>query len=234
MKEHLTVLIDDKNTDLWNELRETYEIELISSPEQNYMSKISGKTATIGIYENDLSSASFTHELLHLYLKSKNVKIEEDFNGALETSKKINSLFSSGLKEHVTSCLEHVLMRPLFLEMGYENRLFTSEFNEPKMNKKMLGVLLERYINNDVYDREAVDFYIGTFFAMKSCNNKSFNYHKYIIAFQKLDEGLYSVLSEFWLDWKTYDFKDADDSYDKILEYFMEDLNGWISEKNIT
>ena len=120
MKKHLTVLIDDKNTDLWNELSELYEIELISSPEQNYMSKISGKTATIGIYENDLSAASFTHELLHLYLKSKNVKIEEDFNRALETSKKINSLFSSGLKEHVTSCLEHVLMRPLFLEMGYE------------------------------------------------------------------------------------------------------------------
>lgn len=233
MKEHLTILIDDKNTDLWNELSEIYEIELIASPEQNYMSKVSGKTATISIYEKDLSAASFTHELLHIYLKSKNVKIVEDFNNALATSEKLNSLFSKGLKEHVTTCLEHKLMLPLFLKMGYENRLFVSDFNEPKMNKKMLGILLERYKNNDVYDREAVDFYIGTFFAMRSCNNKSFNYHKYYIAFQQLDKGLYNSLSEFWLDWKTYDFEDVDDDYDKILGFFIDDINGWISEKII-
>jgi len=234
MIKYLTVLIDDKNTDLWNELSEMYEIELIASPEQNYMSKVSGKTATISIYENDLSSTSFTHELLHLYLKSKNVKIVEDFNSALKNSEKLNRLFSNGLKEHVTSCLEHELMLPLFLKMGYENRFFTSDFNEPKMNKKMLGILLERYKNKDIYNREAVDFYIGTFLAMKSCNNKSFNYHKYYIAFQKLDNGLYNLLSDFWLDWKTYDFEDVEDTYDKILEFFIEDMNGWISEKIIT
>ena len=234
MKEHLNILIDDKNTDLWNELSEIYEIELIGSPEQNYMSKVSGNIATFFIYENDLSSTSFAHELLHIYLKSKNVRIVEDFYKALEKSEKINSLFSKGLKEHVTNCLEHELMLPIFLKMGYENRLFMSDFNEPKMNKKMLGILLERYKNNGVYNREAVDFYIGTFLAMKSCNNKSFNYHKYFIAFQKLDKGLYNLLSDFWLDWKTYDFEDVEDDYDKILEFFIDDLNSWISEKIIT
>ena len=233
MKEHLNILIDDKNTDLWKELGEIYEFELIASPEQNYMSKVSGKTATISIYGNDLSSALFTHELLHIYLKSKNVRIVEDFYKALENSEKINSLFSQGLKEHVTNCLEHELMLPLFLKMGYEKRLFQSDFNEPKMNKKMLSILLERYKNNDVYDREAVDFFIGTFLAMRSCKNKSFNYHKYYIAFQKLDIGLYDLLSEFWLDWKTYDFEDVEDDYDKILEFFIVDLNAWISEKTI-
>ena len=233
MKEHLTILIDDKNTHLWNELSELYEIELIASPEQNYMSQVSGKNATISIYEKDLSAASFTHELLHIYLKSKNVKIVEDFNNALENSEKLNNLFSTGLKEHVTTCLEHNLMLPLFLKMGYENRLFTSDFNEPKMNKKMLGILLERYMNNGVYDREAVEFYIGTFFAMRSCNNKSFNYHKYYIAFQKLDKELYHFLSEFWSDWKTFDFEDASDTYDKILEFFTDDIYGWVSEKVI-
>jgi hypothetical protein len=234
MKEHLTILIDDKNIDLWNELSEIYEIELIASPEQNYMSKVSGNTATIFIYENDLSATSFTHELLHIYLKSKDVKIAEDFDKAIENSERINTLFSSGLKEHVISCLEHQLMLPIFLKMGYKNQLFTSDFNEPKMNTKMLDILLERYKNNGVYDREAVEFYIGTFFAMRSCNNTSFNYHKYYMAFQKLDKRLYILLSEFWLDWKTFDFNDAEDDYDKILQYFIEDINGWISKKSIS
>lgn len=234
MKEHLTILIDDKNIDLWNELNEIYAIELIASSEQNYSSKVSGNSATISIYENDLSATSFTHQLIHLYLKSKNVKIVEDFYNALEKAKEINSLFSDGLKEHVTYCLELELMLPIFLKMGYENRLLTSDFNEPKMNKKMLDILLKRYKNKGVYDREAVDFFIGTFFAMKSCNNMAFKYHKYFIAFQELDKELYTLLSEFWLDWKTYDIEDADDNYDKILQYFIEDITGWISKKNIT
>lgn len=233
MKEHLDILIDDKNIDLWNELNEVYKIELISSPEQNYISKVSGNTATISIFENDLSSTSFTHELLHLYLKSKNVKITEDFYNAVEKSEKINTLFSNGLKEHITTCLEQTLMLPIFLQMGYENRLFTNDFNEPKMNKKMLDLLLKRYKKNGVYDREAVDFYIGTFFAMRSCNNMAFKYHKYYMAFQKLDRGLYDLLSEFWLDWKTFDVEDPDDHYDKILQYFIEDINGWVTKKII-
>jgi len=69
---------------------------------------------------------------------------------------------------------------------------------------------------------------------MKSCNNPAFKYHKHFTAFQDLDKELYTLLSEFWLDWKTYDMEDAEDSYDKILQYFIEDLTGWISEKTIT
>jgi hypothetical protein len=234
MKEHLTLLIDDKNIDLWNDLSNMYEIELIASPEENYISKVSGKSVTIGIYEGDLNATSFTNQLLNIYLKSKNVKILEDFYTALEKSENINTLFSDGLKEHVTYCLKLELTRPLFLKMGYENQLITSDFNEPKMNKKMLEVLFKRYKNKDVYDREAVDFFIGTFFAMKSCNNPAFKYHKYYIAFQELDKELYTSLSEFWLDWKTYDMEDPEDSYDKILQYFIEDLTGWISKKSIS
>ncbi len=233
MKEHLTILIDDKNIDLWNALNEIYEIELIASLEQNYMSKVSGNIATIGIAENDLNSTSFTHELLHLFLRSKNVNIVEDFYNALGKSESIKTLFSDGLKEHVAYCLELELMLPIFLKMGYENRLLTNDFHEPKMNRKMLDILLKRYTNNGAFDREAVDFFIGTFFAMKSCNNPAFKYHKYFIAFQELDKELYTLLSEFWLDWKTYDIEDSEDSYDKIIQYFIEDITGWVSEKNI-
>jgi hypothetical protein len=234
MKEHLSILIDDKNIDLWNELSKIYEVELISSPEQNYRSKVSGNIATISINENDLSSIFFTHELLQLYLKSKDVNITEDFDNALKNSERIDTLFSNGLKEHIINCLENELILPVFLKMGYKNQVFPGDFNTPKMNKKMLDMLLERYEHNGVYDREAVEFFIGTFLAMKSCNNRSFNYHKYFIAFQKLDKRLYVLLSEFWLDWKTFDFQDDDDQYDKILQYFINDIKNWISKKTIS
>jgi hypothetical protein len=234
MKEHLSILIDDKNIDLWNELSEIYEIELIASPEELYRSKVSDNIALIYINEKELSSISFSRELLQLYLKSKNVTIAEDFDNALKNSERIDTLFSNGLKEHIINCLENELVLPVFLKMGYKNQSFTDDFNSPKMNKKMLDMLLERYENKGVYDREAVEFFIGTFLAMKSCNNVSFNYHKYFIAFQKLDKRLYVLLSEFWLDWKTYDFQDDTDHYDKILQYFIADVKNWISKKKIS
>jgi hypothetical protein len=233
MTEHLNILIDEKNIDLWNELNEIYQIELIESPEPNYMSRVSGNIATICIYVHELSSASFTHELLHIYLKSKNVRITEDFYNAMENSERLNNLFSSDLKEHLTNCLEHKLMLPIFLEMGYENRFFISDYNEIKMDDKKLDALLSRYRVNGVYDKEAVDFFIGKFIAMKSCNNKSFKYYKYFKAFQKLDKRMHKLLSEFWSDWTTYDFQNDNDNYNEILEYFIEDLNGWISKKKI-
>jgi hypothetical protein len=234
MKEHLTILIEGKNIDLWNELNEIYEIELIAGPEENYRSKVSGSIVTICTPEKNPNATSFTLELLRLYLKSKNVKVAEDFDNAIKNTERIDTLFSKGLKEHVVNCLENELMLPVFLKMGYKNQLFTSDFNTPKMNKKMLAMLLDRYKNNGVHDREAVEFFIGTFLAMKSCNNLSFNYHKYYIAFQKLDERLYVLLSEFWLDWKTYDFQDVDDTYDKILQYFITDIKNWALKKNIS
>jgi hypothetical protein len=234
MKTHLTLLIDDKNIELWNELNNRFEIELIASSDDDYNFKVSENTATIFINENDLSATSFTYQLLHLYLTSKNVKIAEDFYTSVEKSESINRVISDGLKEHITYCLELELLRPIFLKMGYENRLLTSDFNEPKMNKKMLDILLKRYLNKGVHDREAVDFFIGTFFAMKSCNNTAFKYHKYYIAFQELDKELYTLLSEFWLDWKTFDMEDPEDSYAKILQYFIEDLTGWISNKTFS
>lgn len=233
MEEYLDDLIDERNINLWNELNERFEFILLESPETNYMSKLDVDTATICIYKNDINPAHFTHELLHIYIKFKGFEIVSDFHKIIEDNPDIHYFFSTELKSHVTNCLEHHLMLHKYLEMGFENRYFICDFKEKKMNNNLLSALQERYKVNGLYDREAIDFFIGKFFAMKTCNNKSFNYSKYYKAFMRLDKKLFKLLTDFWSDWETFDLNEPDDNYDEILEYFIEDLNDWKTNKKI-
>jgi len=233
MEKYLNKLIDNRNTKLWNELNEKYEFILLKSPEPNYMSNLDGEIATICIYEKDINPAHFTHELLHIFLKSKGVQIINDFYEIIENSPEIHYFFSTELKSHITNCLEHNLMLPIYLSLRFENHYFISDYTDRKMNNKLMSALQERYKVNGIYDSEAIDFYIGKFFAMKTCNNKSFNYSKYYNSFIKLDKKLFKLLTDFWNDWKTYNINDSNDNYDDILDYFIKDLKDWNNNKNI-
>lgn len=233
MEKHLNQLIDERNRLLWSELNDKFKIILTQSLEPNYMTQINKGIATIYIYENDINPAYFTHELLHIYLKSKNIQIVRDFYKAVEQSPSINFLFSNELKTHITNCLEHYLMLPLFLKLGFENHHFIIDYNERKMNNKLMTDLQENYKINNTYNKEAIDFFIGKFFAMKTCNNTYFNYSKYYKCFSRLDQKLYRLLCDFWEDWITYNPNDPDDNYIEILEIFLDDLNNWFNQKNI-
>ncbi len=99
------------------------------------------------------------------------------------------------------------------------------------MNNDIIYLIQIHYKENGIYYREAIDTFIGKFFAMRACNNVAFNYSKYYKLLERIDSKLYNLLNDFWNDWKTYDISDANDSYEEILEYFIDDLNGWIKNK---
>lgn len=64
-------LIDDRNFELWNSLRIDHDIEIRKENRSDYLAfSKSGKTIISVPYDN-IDSASFTHELLHIYLRSK-------------------------------------------------------------------------------------------------------------------------------------------------------------------
>jgi hypothetical protein len=233
MIEHIDKLINSRNMDLWLELNKEYDFILEESPEPNYMSRVEDKKATIRIYQNDLTPSPFTHELLHVFLKSKNVLIQYELFEAVKGSDELKTIISFELIEHIGNSLEHSLILPIFLKMGFEKEDFLSDFKEKKMTDKELKVLKSNFKINRVYRKESVDFFIGKFFAMKSCNNKAFKYYKYFVALEKLDCKLYKLLHEFWEDWLTFDFTNPNDTYEVILENFLLDINHWLSNKTI-
>lgn len=233
MENYLSLLLDDRNRQLWENINSKFDVQLEKSPEPNYRTRVNNNIAIIGIDTNNINPSSFTHELLHVLLKDKKLNIVEDFYNAIRNSENANGVFSTVLKEHVTNCLEHVIILPIFLNMGFRNEEFIKDYSEKKMNNRLMTTLQEKFKIGNSYNLIAVDFYIGKFFAMKSCNNSSFNYTKYYEKFKKLDPQLFQLLDDFWNDWQTFEIDNPNDSYDEILELFLTDLTKWLRNKNM-
>jgi len=233
MENYLQQLIDGQNKDLWEYLNSKFEIILEESPEDNYMTNVVGQKAIIRIDKLQVLPAPFTHELLHIQLKDKKLKIANDLFKKIAESPNLTKLFSVALQEHIGNCLEHIIMLPVFLELGYDNKDFIKDYGERKMNNRLLTKLQSAFKHKHIYSRDAIDFYIGKFFAMKSCNNKNFKYDKYYEQLKKLDSQLFALLDNFWEDLLTFDINDAGDSYDEILNFFINDITNWMRNKTI-
>ena len=127
----------------------------------------------------------------------------------------------------------HNTIRNRLCRTNDDNKDFIKDYGERKMNNRLLTKLQSAFKHKHIYSRDAIDFYIGKFFAMKSCNNKNFKYDKYYEQLKKLDSQLFALLDNFWEDLLTFDINDAGDSYDEILNFFINDITNWMRNKTI-
>ncbi|HET8885777.1 MAG TPA: hypothetical protein VFM70_05420 [Salinimicrobium sp.] len=224
-------LIDNRNSDLWNDMLSKFKIHLEKSPEPSYITSYEDDVITIKINEGNINPAPFTHELLHIYLKSKNIWIARDIIEKIEKNNKLFFIFSDSLKSHIGNCLEHQKMLPLYLDRGFDNKLFVGDFALKIMKDDKFSKLKKEYAKKRVVNREAVDVFIGKFFSMKVSNNNRFSYDKYFNGLAKIDGQLFEVLNTFWEEWLEFNI-DSDD-YKKILDPFINNLNSWAKEKTI-
>lgn len=233
MSEYLKSLIDERNLELWTTLNSSQNISLESSFEPNFTTNFKEDEITIYVDENRLKPADFTHELLHIKLKSNGLNVGNDLNKRIEENENIHNLFSKDLKDHIGNCLGHIKMLPEFIELGFKNSQFISDYNSKKMSSSQMREIKSRYRESGIYDREAVDTFIGLFFAMKADNNRMNRYGDFYISLAKLDNKLFKALSDFWEDWSSFDYNDPNDNFDDILQYFIQDLNSWFENKTV-
>lgn len=233
MSEYLKSLLDKRNTELWNTLNSSQNIFLKPSFEPNFLTNFKEDKIIIYVDENDLKPAGFTHELLHIKLKSNGLDISKDLNNKIAENDKLHYLFSTGLKDHIGNCLEHMKMLPIFIDLGFKDSQFLSDYNSKKMSSGQMKELKIRYRESGIYDKEAVDYFIAFFFAMKADNNQKNKYGDLYKNLVKLDKKLFRTLIDFWEDWLSFDYNDPNDNYDDITQYFIEDLNDWIENKTV-
>jgi len=234
MENQIEYLVDNRNIHLWQQMNKKFNITIRESWEPNYSVNIHKKKifrrikVFISVLNSDLCPASFTHELLHLHLASKQILIGDDLDKLILRNNNLCSLFSRDLRNHVSNCLEHIKMLPLYLELGYENEKFISDFHTKKMNPLEMNSLANGFSNIFSFDRGVVDLYIGKFFAMKACNNTTINYDIYYNEMENLDFELYKILDEFWSSWINYDIAKSKNNYNYILHKFTTDLDFWL------
>lgn len=233
-------LIENRNLELWNSLRLIHEIEIRKEkrPDYHAFSK-SGKTI-ISVPFDCLDTASFTHELLHVYLRTKQVFIGGQLKLSIKKNKKLSKIFSGYLIAHIGNCLDHIKMLPEFLKLGYNESDFLSDYSVNKLTAEEISRIKKHFTTcllfKKVYNASAIDFFIGKYFAANSCSNKSYDYNSQLSELKKIDPDLFQILETIMTDWKNFDYNDTDPitgSYHSILLDFIDNMEKWSDGKTI-
>jgi len=235
-----TGLIDYRNLELWNSLRKVHEIEIRKESRPDYLAFSKSDKTIIFVPFDNLDTASFTHELLHVYLRTKHVFICGGLTHSIQKNEKISIIFSDNLIVHIGNCLGHIKMLPEFLKLGYNEKDFLSDYSVNKLTSEEISKIKANYSSNilfkKVYNASAVDCFIGKYFAANSCPNKSYNYLGQLNELRKIDLDLFQILEIFLASWRNFDYNITDPiigSYHSMLFDFIENLEKWTDGKSI-
>jgi hypothetical protein len=233
-------LIDNRNRDLWESLKNIYEIDIQFQNRVDYLVFSQSNKAIIYVPKNKIDPAAFTHELLHIYLRTKKVFISSGLVLSIKGYPQLSRIFSDKLLEHIGNCLDHVKMLPEYLRLGFEREDFLSDYSTHKFSKEERKIIKQNYAGSSVlgkiYNSSAIDLYIGKFFAVKSCPNNTRNYTNELKELETLDSSLYQILDKFFIAWTEFDYNNDDPifgGYHSMLFDFTDELDNWATGKKI-
>jgi len=233
MEEIFKKLLDERNVDLFKTIDHQNNLKIKESEKPGYATSFEDGKVTIKVDTEDLNPHSFTHELLHIYMKNKGVLIAKDIKQCVKKYESLSDIFSASLQKHLGNCLEHEKMLPLYLERGLRNDLFVRDFHNKVMEEDELRELQQKYVQEGMYSRDLIDKYIGKFYSMKTSNNPEHNYTDYFQAFKKIDPELYRCLDTFWDSWVQFRIEDPKEKYQSFLDTLFTDLIQWKKEKAV-
>jgi hypothetical protein len=139
-------LIDFRNIDLWNTLSKEREIKIQREKVNNYSAFSKDNKTTIYVPLDNEDPASFTHELLHVFLRTKDVYIGAGLQISIKDSKVLSKIFSDKLIEHIGNCLDHIKMYPEFVKLGYNPEEFLSDYSENKLTNDEIFNIKKHFI----------------------------------------------------------------------------------------
>ena len=236
----VSLYLDNANRPLWEEMSSLFNISVEYGKEKCYANFQKGQDCTIFVVKGEKPCpASFTHELLHLYLPSKQISIGGAIRGLFQGQTPHNLIFNKELYDHLSNSLSHIKMFPLFVQMGYPAETFLQDYECFKLTDSELETLVQHYksgIFKKKYHPQAVNCFIGKFFAAKADVNPNNNYDKSLLKLKQIDPQLDSVLDGFWNSWVEYDVdlrrEVWEDDYRQLVNEFCDGITEWGKGKN--
>ena len=234
-------LIDYRNIDLWNRLNNIQEIEIQFENRKDYLVSSKNKNSIIYIPSENIDSASFTHELLHIDLWAKQIFIGAGLKGSIRENRLLSRIISFACIDHISNCLQHMKMLPEFIQMGYSVEDFLLDYKENKLTDEEVLKIQTHFVvvNEDIkkYKASIIDLYIGKYFAAISCPNISIDYSNQLNSFRNLDPELFQILEKFVSAWNDFDHNYEDPvfgrNYNDFLNDFILDMGNWVKGKTI-
>lgn len=228
--------IDGRNSDLWSLLNSNFKITVESSNNGEYSCFTKSNEAILYVDKNNICKDSFTHELLHIYLKHKEFYLGSSLKFMITQNRTLNRLCSEVLLEHIGNCLDHLKMFKIYKDLDFRQEKFLLDYYDYKCTDEDLNNLKRNYKAGNIINANAVDFYIGKLVAILSDSNFENNYVKPLTIFKELDTKLYFTVERLIEDTKAFNL-DNDDifvSYRDISDNFYSNLIDWIKVNKIS
>lgn len=225
----ISKLIDHRNQKLWDSLSGSFDITLQFHDSNEYACYYRSKVAIMYIPVSYYSIPSFTHELLHLYLDSKNIYIGAYLKLRFKANDSLVTTFTDDLLDHISNTLDHSKMLPLFLRLGFERNDFLYDYHTPKCTSGEIELinLLLRPVNSNW--QLAADLYLGKFFGINSCPNNTIDYSSFLHDLKNASNSLYNTLETFWQSWLTFDLESSHwTGYHDFCDIFIDELESWV------
>ena len=230
-------LVDHRNSNLLKNLKKNYTItvEFVNNTEEYGCYSINHRS-TIYVPESKICADSFTHELLHIYLRSKGVFIGARLKRKIQPSKTLSIIYSEQLLEHMGNCLDHIKMLPIYLDLGYERSKFIHDYEKIKFTPREVEQIKEYWKDGQYYNAQVIEFYLEKYFAAKACPNPDFDFD-YKNSFQELnqiDEQLFLInekLVKRWSEMKIDPQDDSEDDYIIIAEDYISEMKNWAESR---
>ncbi|GGF28019.1 hypothetical protein [Flavobacterium limi] len=229
-------LIDSRNQNLWDDLSNKFNISIENSFENNYGCYAQNDNVVLYVTSDNLCKDSFTHELLHVYLRSKDCYIGASLTNFIIGDYILSSILSKELIEHIGNSMDHIKMLPLYLEMGFDRKLFIADYNLYKITNEEIQQFESFYRNEQEINLSLVDPYIGRIVAIIADPNDNFDYTADLMRLKQIDSELFEIIKKMFDHWKEIKLDDRkiwDDDYRTVTFNFYEDIKKWMSNNNI-
>jgi hypothetical protein len=235
----ITGLVDNRNSSLFEELNKHYEIKIewVDHTEE-YGCYSKNHQSTIYVPKTKICPASFTHELLHIYLRSKGVFIGARLKRKFQASKILLKIYSEQLSEHVGNCLDHMKMLPIYIELGFDRTKFIHDYEKHKFTNHHAEIIEKYWKAGEHYNAQIIEFYLDRYFAAKACPNDEIDYSTNLNKLKKLDKHLFQINEKLIKRWKAMEIETVSenaetDNYITIAEDYISEMKNWVKSKSI-
>jgi len=228
--------ITNRNEWLLSEVKKKYlKLDFIFTKEFHARVSDQGEKATIYLPEDSFSEECISHELLHLYLETKENIVYCLLIGLIRENDYLKMIFSKDLIENMINCIHHIKMLPIFIQMGYDKANFLANSSLNKCEINYTKRIKKRFKIIGIYNKIAIDNYIGKYFAMKA-DISEIDYSIQLNILFETDNVLYNILQNFWTKWLKFDIYNSNTiEYwsDDFVGEFLDSLEKWIKDKKL-
>lgn len=223
-------LVDTHNQNLWDLVSSRYCISFAIWKQSTYGAFMNESGVLMLIPENYSNKGLFTHELLHFKLRIEGIDISNALNTLFYIYNNLIPIFEGENFTFTHNFLEHISIFDEFLNLGYNEMDFVSDYNDDKFNDIVETYLSDYLKDNGIYNAKALGFYISKYIGLRASRNKKDNFTRVYDLMKDIEPELFDICKTFIDEYEYISklgYSRLQKEYASLLAVFVSQLSEW-------